>query len=100
MDIFVDTIPEGRVKPWGTGHAVLCAADKIDGSFAVINADDYYGKDGFRKAAHFLLTGRYALVGYVLRNTFSFDWQVRVGWVCAEEYTVGKWWRNQGHLFC
>lgn len=37
----------------------------------MINADDYYGKDGFRKAAHFLLTGRYALVGYVLRNTLS-----------------------------
>ena len=50
--MFVDSIPEGRVKPWGTGHAVLCAADQIDGSFAVINADDYYGKDGFRKAAH------------------------------------------------
>ena len=64
MDMFVVSIPEGRVKPWGTGHAVLCAADKIDGPFAVINADDYYGKDGFRKAAHFLLTGRYALVMY------------------------------------
>jgi len=84
MDMFVDSIPEGRVKPWGTGHAVLCAADQIDGSFAVINADDYYGKDGFRKAAHFLLTGRYALVGYVLRNTLSDNGGVTRG-ICSVE---------------
>lgn len=84
MDMFVDSIPEGRIKPWGTGHAVLCAADQIDGSFAVINADDYYGKDGFRKAAHFLLTGRYALVGYVLRNTLSDNGGVTRG-ICSVE---------------
>ena len=42
-------VPEGRTKPWGTGHAVLCAAEAIDGApFAVINADDYYGKNAFR----------------------------------------------------
>ena len=41
-------VPEGRVKPWGTGHAVLCCRDLIDGPFAVINADDYYGKEAFR----------------------------------------------------
>ena len=40
-------IPEGRVKPWGTGHAVLCCIHEIDGRFAVINADDYYGSDAF-----------------------------------------------------
>ncbi len=84
MDMFVDSIPEGRVKPWGTGHAELCAADQIDGSFAVINADDYYGKDGFRKAAYFLLTGRYALFGYVLRNTLSENGGVTSG-VCSVE---------------
>lgn len=53
-------------------------------SFAVINADDYYGKDGFRKAAHFLLTGRYALVGYVLRNTLSDNGGVTRG-ICSVE---------------
>lgn len=62
---------EGRIKPWGTGHAVLCAAEAIDSPFAVINADDYYGKNGFQKAAKFLESGGYALVGYILKNTLS-----------------------------
>ena len=60
-----------RTKPWGTGHAVLCAADVIDVPFAVINADDYYGKEGFIKAAEFLDNNDYALVGYVLKNILS-----------------------------
>jgi len=60
-----------RTKPWGTGHAVLCAADVIDAPFAVINADDYYGQEGFKKAAEFLDNNDYALVGYVLKNTLS-----------------------------
>lgn len=42
-------VPEGRTKPWGTGHAVLSAKECINGSFAVINADDYYGKAAFKK---------------------------------------------------
>ena len=81
-NMFVDAIPEGRTKPWGTGHAVLCAADKIDSAFAVINADDYYGKDGFKKAADFLSTNQYALVGYVLKNTLSDNGGVTRG-VCT-----------------
>ena len=81
-NMFVDAIPEGRTKPWGTGHAVLCAADKIDSAFAVINADDYYGKDGFKKAADFLSTNQYALVGYVLKNTLSENGGVTRG-VCT-----------------
>ena len=40
-------VPAGRVKPWGTGHAVLCAADAVDGAFAVINADDFYGPSAY-----------------------------------------------------
>ena len=80
-DMFVDSIPEGRTKPWGTGHAVLCAADKIDSDFAVINADDYYGKDGFRRAADYLGKG-YALVGYVLKNTLSDNGGVTRG-ICS-----------------
>lgn len=65
--------PTCRTKPWGTGHAVLCAADKIDSPFAVINADDYYGKEGFKKASEFLSSrlGSYGLVGYILNNTLS-----------------------------
>ena len=63
----------GRTKPWGTGHAVLCAADQINSPFAVINADDYYGKEGFKKAAEFLSSqpDNYGLVGYTLKNTLS-----------------------------
>ena len=64
------TVPEGRTKPWGTGHAVLACEGLIDGPFAVINADDYYGKNGFKKAADYLGQG-YALIGYRVKNTLS-----------------------------
>ena len=64
-------LPEGRKKPWGTGHAVLACREVLSEPFAVINADDYYGKHGFEKAARFLETGEYGLVGYVLKNTLS-----------------------------
>lgn len=47
-------IPEGRLKPWGTVHAILCAKEKIDGPFAIINADDFYGRDTYEKAIKFL----------------------------------------------
>ena len=80
-------VPEGRVKPWGTAHAVLSAIDLIDGPFVVINADDYYGRDAFQKIYDFLSTHeddekyRYAMVGYRLENTltenvisFRMDW--------------------------
>ena len=62
---------EGRTKPWGTGHAVLACDGLLDSPFCVINADDYYGKEGFVKAAQFLDQGQYGLVGYVLKNTLS-----------------------------
>lgn len=81
MDKYMDQVPEGRTKPWGTGHAVLCAADVIDSSFAVINADDYYGKNGFKKAAEFL-GADYALVGYILKNTLSDNGGVTRG-ICS-----------------
>ena len=64
-------VPEGRTKPWGTGHAVLCCAELIHEPFAVINADDYYGRDGFVKAAAFLEKRRYGMIAYVLKNTLS-----------------------------
>jgi len=74
--------PEGRVKPWGTGHAVLACDGLIDGPFAVINADDYYGREGFRKAAAFLASGAYGLVGYHLKNTLSDNGGVTRG-ICS-----------------
>ena len=68
-------IPEGRTKPWGTGHAVLCAKNVINEPFAVINADDYYGVDAFVKAADFLSNKcdekQYAIIGYELLKTLS-----------------------------
>ena len=64
-------VPAGRTKPWGTGQAVLACEGLIHEPFAVINADDYYGKNGFIKAAEFLEKGSYGLIGYVLKNTLS-----------------------------
>ncbi len=68
-------VPEGRVKPWGTAHAVLCAADKIEGSFAAINADDYYGPTAFQAAKDFLCENQdenlHAMVGYRIENTLT-----------------------------
>ena len=68
-------IPEGREKPWGTGHAALCARDYVEGSFVVINADDFYGYDAYRAAHEFLMEDRadneHAMVGYCLRNTMT-----------------------------
>jgi UTP-glucose-1-phosphate uridylyltransferase len=69
-------VPAERVKPWGTGHAVLVAASKVKEPFAVINADDYYGADAFRKLADYLKTldnkqTSYSMVGFELDNTLS-----------------------------
>lgn len=77
MDAYLDgyPMPADRKKPWGTSHAILCAQDAVQGPFAVINADDFYGSDSFQKAAQFLTNDCkedvYALVGYELNNTLS-----------------------------
>ena len=60
-----------RTKPFGTGHAVLCAAEKINEPFAVINADDFYGLDAFQKASSILDNSHYYMIGYYLKNTLS-----------------------------
>ena len=67
------SIPAGRTKPWGTTHAILMAADAIQEPFAVINADDFYGAEGYRVLAQYLTSGTqdYGMVGFVLRNTLS-----------------------------
>ena len=69
------TVPEGRVKPWGTGHAIACAAQAVDGPFAVINADDFYGPTAIGAMGKFLSEERpaneHAMVGYQLRNTVT-----------------------------
>ena len=81
------SVPEGRVKPWGTGHAILSIADVVDGPFAVINADDYYGPAAYQKIYDYLTTHeddalyRYAMVGFLLKNTLSENGHVARG-VC------------------
>ena len=64
-----------RVKPWGTGHATLCAWEQTDTPFAVINADDFYGYDAFQTMANFLTTDtndkQHAMIGYELKRTLS-----------------------------
>jgi hypothetical protein len=67
------SVPAGRTKPWGTGHAILMAADAIKEPFAAINADDFYGATAYRVMGEHLRSGSadHAMVGYVLRNTLS-----------------------------
>ena len=75
-------IPEERVKPWGTAHAIYCAKDAIDEDFVVINADDFYGRDAFQVAADFLKnsTGRkWATVGYEAIKTMTENGAVKRG---------------------
>ena len=90
----VDMLPEGytvppeRKKPWGTAHAVLCAAEAIDGPFAVINADDFYGRGAFETIYAFLAAQRpendHAMVAYLLRNTVTEHGTVARG-ICQVE---------------
>lgn len=75
-------LPEGRTKPWGTGQAVLAAKNLIHTPFIVINADDYYGKEGFRAVHEYLVQGGKAcMAGFVLKNTLSDNGAVTRG-VC------------------
>ena len=78
--------PEERVKPWGTGHAILCCKDTVKEPFAVINADDFYGKTAFKKIYDYLKeeTENYCMVGFRLANTLTENGYVSRG-VCEEE---------------
>ena len=82
------SVPEGRVKPWCTAHAIACAKDVIDGPFAVINADDFYGRTSFQAIYDFLVSGapvnQQAMVGYRLKNTITENGSVARG-VCQVE---------------
>jgi len=91
------SVPAGRIKPWGTGHAVLSCLGKIDGPFAVINADDYYGKSAFSIIYDFLDKAvddekyNYAMVGYIIENTLTENGYVSRG-VCTldeNDYLTG-----------
>ena len=80
------SVPEGRTKPWGTAHAVLCAKDLVSGAFAAINADDFYGAGAFREAARFLSAphaeNEHAMVAYRVENTLTENGSVSRG-VCT-----------------
>ena len=85
------SVPEGRVKPWGTAHAILATRRVIDGPFAVVNADDYYGPEGFREIYQYLESHpdrpgcyEFAMVGYQLGNTVTEHGHVARG-ICEED---------------
>ena len=85
------TMPAARTKPWGTGHAVLAAATAVRSPFAVVNADDFYGRAAFTRAAEFLVAGHageasgtFANIAYPLRNTLSAAGGVNRAVVCAD----------------
>lgn len=79
-------VPAGRVKPWGTGHAIMTARKYVDGPFAVINADDYYGPGAFQSIYDFLSgvtdKGQFTMVSYLLKNTITENGHVARG-VCS-----------------
>ncbi len=83
-------VPEGRQKPFGTGHAILCCQGVVDGPFAVINADDYYGRYAYKAIYDYLANHqddekyRYAMVGYALKNTLTENGYVARG-VCETD---------------
>ena len=85
------SVPDERVKPWGTCHAILAARKVVDGPFAVINADDYYGPEAFKEIYDYLLTHpdspdtyEFAMVGYLLGNTVTEHGHVARG-ICVED---------------
>jgi len=81
-------IPNSRVKPLGTGHAILCCKDVVDESFAIINADDFYGYDAYRVISKFMKentdVNKYAMAGYIVGNTLTENGSVKRG-VCEQE---------------
>lgn len=82
------SVPASRTRPWGTGHAVLCCKDLVDGPFAVINADDYYGRSAYQSLYDFLSAERpedeHAMVAYLLKNTVTENGSVARG-ICQVE---------------
>ena len=81
-------VPESRVKPWGTSHAILTAKNAVNGPFTVINADDFYGFDPFNKIKEFFDKesdpNKYSMIGYIVRNTMTENGSVKRG-ICTED---------------
>lgn len=87
-------LPADRTKPWGTGHAILCCKGVVDGPFAVVNADDFYGREAFQKGYKFLTekvsNSLYASLGYHLINTLSDNGYVSRGEIQTDENSFIK----------
>ena len=96
------TCPEGRTKPWGTGQAILCCRNIVKGPFAIINADDYYGKEAFKLMHDYLAEtgdqkGRYCMAGFILGNTLSDNGAVTRG-VCKVDENGNLTGVNETHV--
>ncbi|MBO7150678.1 MAG: NTP transferase domain-containing protein, partial [Clostridia bacterium] len=80
------SIPEGRVKPYGTAHAILCTKDLVDTPFCVVNSDDFYGKESYKLVHDFLVSGEegFSIAGYRLGNTLTENGTVNRG-ICKTE---------------
>ncbi len=81
------SVPEGRVKPWGTGHAILCCKDTVKENFAIINSDDFYGRDAYLKIAEYFNNNEsndYAMVAFRVANTMTENGSVKRG-VCESK---------------
>ena len=109
------SVPEGRIKPWGTGQAILCCKDIVKDPFVIINADDYYGKDAFKILHNFLIEYysktdkfRMGMAGFVLKNTLSKNGTVTRGICMTDENnmlirvkeTKGIGYNAEGKLVC
>ncbi|MGI6751730.1 MAG: nucleotidyltransferase family protein [Anaerovoracaceae bacterium] len=96
-------IPEERIKPWGTGHAVLCAKEYVDRPFAVINADDFYGREAFNLLSHFLKNQkddnlyRFCMISFLLENTLTENGHVARG-ICQIEDSFLKNITERTHI--
>lgn len=92
LDIIPDgfSVPEGRVKPWGTAHAIYCAKDKIEGNFGVITADDFYGDIAFKDLSKALDSDNYSVIGYHIADTLSVNGAVKRGVVKSQNGIINE----------
>ena len=84
------SVPEGRVKPWGTAHAIYCAKDKIEGNFGVITADDFYGDIAFKDLSNALDSDNYSVIGYHIADTLSVNGAVKRGVVKSQNGIINE----------
>lgn len=98
------TVPEGRTKPWGTGHAILCCRDVVNEPFMVINADDFYGRESYRILAEFLANPpkaekmQFAMSAYILENTLTENGYVSRGICSIDEQSKLKGLVERTHI--